>query len=195
LGVGDEYAVTHTFHAGGRYRLFADYTPPGSGTLVESFDLPVVGPAASPQPLVPDLDSTRVVDGMRVTLRFSRPPVANQDIQLIATLADSATGQPIHDLQLYLGALAHVILISADLKDFLHAHPLETGEVFDPSATPGLVHTHDTAQLAKVLKGPSPDTLRAAVNFPRGGLYKVWFQLQRHGRVSTVPLVVSVGEA
>jgi hypothetical protein len=194
LGVGDEYAVTHTFRAGGHYRLFADFTPPGSGTRVESFDLPVGGPAPPPQPLVPDLDSTRVVDGMRVTLRFSQPPVANQDILLVVSLADSATGQPIHDLQLYLGALAHVILISADLKDFLHAHPLETGEVFDPSATPGRVHTHDPAALAKVLVGPSPATLRAAVNFPRGGLYKVWVQLQRHGRVSTVPLVVRVGE-
>ena len=190
--VGDAYSVTHTFAHGGTYRLFADYTPPGSGTLVEPFDVKVEGAAPEPRPLLPDRVLTHTVDGVRVTLGFSGPLEVDRDILLTASFADSATGGPIRDLELYLGALAHVILVSSDLGEFIHAHPLETGEVFDPSQSAAMQHTHDPAKLAKVLVGPSPSTLRAATSFPRAGLYKLWLQFQRAGNVSTVPFVVRV---
>ncbi len=194
LGDADTYDVTHAFAQGGRYRLFADYTPPGSGTRVDHFDVTVAGTAAAPRPLVEDSILTRTVDGVRVTLAFDRPPRANQDLLLVTTLADSA-GAPITDLQLYLGALAHFILVSQDLGTFIHAHPLETGEVFDPSTSPNAAHVHDPALLAKVLVGPSPSTIRAATSFPHAGLYKLWMQFQRHGTVVTVPFVIRVAPA
>jgi hypothetical protein len=113
-GFGDAYDVMHPFPVRGRYRLFADYTPPGSGTLVDRFDLEVQETRVRPRPWSRTSRRCAPVDGVRVTLGFDRTPRAGEDVTLTATLADSA-GVPITDLQLYLGALAHFILISQDL--------------------------------------------------------------------------------
>jgi len=191
-GVDDVYRVTHTFEYGGRYRLFADFAPPGAGPTVEHFDVDVAGAPRANAPLVPDSASTAVVEGVRVTLSTDRPPRARDDLLLKIAFADVATGAPVTDLQLFLGALAHVILVSQDLADFVHAHPLETGEVYDPSRDPATVHVHDPAQLAKVLVGPSPPEIRAATSLPHAGLYKVWVQFRRHDRELTAPFVLHV---
>src|SRR5262249_295378 len=44
------WLAPHTFRHGGRYRLYADYTPPGSNQRVEFFDVAVQGPAR-PRPV------------------------------------------------------------------------------------------------------------------------------------------------
>jgi hypothetical protein len=195
LGVDDDYRLLHEFPRAGRYRMFADYTPAGSGTIVDHFDVEVAGTTSPPVRLVPDSVLTHAADGVRVTLVFDRAPRAGDDVQLTAALADSATGAPVTDLQLYLGALAHFIAVSADLSDFIHAHPFDAGDIRDPSRDPTLPHTHDPALLARVLVGPSPSSVRAVTSFPRAGRYKLWMQFQRAGHVSTVPFVFDVAPA
>jgi len=192
LAFDDAYEVVHTFPHGGRFRVFADYTPPGSGTLVDHFDVTVAGEAPRPAPLVTDHARTGTSDGVRATLAFEREPVANEDLGFAVTLADSATGAPVTDLQLFLGALAHFIVVSEDLGEFIHAHPLETGEVIDPSQGPATVHVHEPALLAKLLAGPSPPVIHAVTSFPRAGRYRLWAQFQRAGRVVTIPFAFAV---
>ncbi|HET7226983.1 MAG TPA: cupredoxin domain-containing protein [Candidatus Eisenbacteria bacterium] len=186
----DRYAVTHTFAHGGRYRVFADYTPPGSGTLVDAFDVDVAGPARDEIPPAADAVLERSVDSLTMSLAFERPPVAGEDVRWRVSLRGG--GRPVTDLQLYLGALAHVMVVSADLHTFIHAHPQELGDVVD--TTRG-AHVHDPAQLARALRGPSPATLHVVTSFPHAGLYGLWVQVQRHGRVITAPFVISVGAA
>ena len=195
LALGDSYRVSHVFNRGGDYRLFAGYTPPGSGPIVDSFDVTVAGRAPDPSRPAPDARLAHTVAGVRVTLAFDHSPRADADVMLTATLSDSMGTTPITDLQLYLGALAHFIIVSEDLKDFIHAHPLETGEIVDPSLGLERIHVHDVALLAKVLKGPSPATIRAATSFPRAGRYKLWMQFQRAGDIITVPFVFDVAAA
>jgi plastocyanin len=190
----DSYGVIHTFANAGRYRLYADYTPPGSGTVVDRFDLTVKGARRPRVELKPDTILTKTVDGLTVSLKNDRPVRAGESVMFTASLANQADGLQVHDLQLYLGALAHFVVISRDLQDFIHAHPQEAGEVFDPSQDPAL-HVHDTSQLAKRLVGPSPSAVSTYVTFPRPGLYKMWAQFQRNDRVTTVPFVLDVAPA
>jgi hypothetical protein len=194
MQVDDSYSVEHIFPYGGRYRLYADYTPPGSATIVEQFELNVDGPARPRQNLVADASLTKESESLRVTASSDKPLRAGEDLMLKFALADVKTGQPVNNLQLYLGALAHFVIISEDLKDFIHAHPLDAGEVFDPSKDP-TQHVHDPAQLAKKLVGTSPSEVSAYVSFPHAGLYKLWAQFQRDGKVISVPFVLNVGEA
>ena len=193
MQVDDSYGVRHTFPFGGKYRLYADYTPPGSTTIVEQFELNVDGPARPRVNLVADASWTKEVDGLRVTATSDKPIRAGEDLLLRFALVDALTGQPVNNLQLYLGALAHFVIISEDLKDFIHAHPLDAGEVFDPSQD-STQHIHDPAQLAKKLVGPSPSEVSTYVNFPRAGLYKLWAQFQRDGEVINVPFVLNVAQ-
>lgn len=194
MQVDDSYGVEHIFPHGGRYRLYADYTPPGSATIVEQFELNVDGPARARENLTADASLTKEAEGLRVIASSDKPLRAGEDLMLKFALTDAKTAQPVNNLQLYLGALAHFVIISEDLKSFIHAHPLDAGEVFDPSQDPSQ-HVHDPAQLAKKLVGPSPSEVSAYVNFPHAGLYKLWAQFQREGKVITVPFVLNVGEA
>jgi len=73
-------------------------------------------------------------------------------------------------------------------------HPLEAGEVYDPTMDP-TQHFHDPKLMAKKLVGPSPSEIQAIAGFPRPGMYKLWLQLQRKDRSVTVPFVVEVGGA
>jgi hypothetical protein len=189
--VGTSYDVTHVFQHGGRYRLYANYTPPGSGTLVEPFTVDVAGPSRPAVPLLADERWTKVVDGVKAALRFDGPLRAGADIRLECSFTDASTDAPVTDLQLYLGALAHIVLIREDLSSFVHLHPQEAGEIYDPSRDPA-AHFHDPKELAKKLIGPSPSTITAIASFPKPGKYKLWLQIERAGRMITVPFVLDV---
>jgi hypothetical protein len=158
LVAGDAWEVTHTFAHGGKYRIWADYSLPGEAPHVDSFDITVVGPTRPPQKLI----------------ATGKPLRAGEDIPITLPLPG-----PRETMEPYLGAWAHVIVISENLSGFSHAHPIDT--------IPGAVgHTHLPA-------GPAPDAVHIVTNFPSAGLYKMWAQFQLAGQVVTVPYVLRVG--
>jgi hypothetical protein len=83
------------------------------------------------------------------------------------TLSD-ADGRPISDLEPFLGAWGHMFIVSADLADAVHSHPIT------PLTDPG---------------GPR---IVFRQRFPRAGTYRVWVQFQRGGQVATLPFTVAV---
>ena len=40
-------------------------------------------------------------------------------------LKDTATERPVTDLQTYLGAFGHTLIMSEDMVDYVHSHPLD----------------------------------------------------------------------
>lgn len=167
LQADGSYRVEHTFPSGGDYTLFIDYTPKGAPQVVDRIPLTVKGAPRAAAALQADTTSTRTVDGLRVTMTPSKPPRPGEGVVLQFAVVDEKTGRPAADLEPYLGAMAHFVILSEDSKDFLHAHPLEEKPTGD-----GRVSAHTT--------------------FPRAGLYKAWVQLQRDGKVITVPFVLNV---
>ena len=172
---GNVFRVTHVFPHGGDYRLFADFTPEGAGNRIESFDVKVEGAARAPVPLEPTAVWNSVAGDVRMIVSADKPLRTSEDIGLSMTLSDAKTGAPIHNLQRYLGAWAHIAIISQDSQDFIHIHPME-----DPSFP---------VQTAAV----SPATIRTFAGFRRPGIYKMWVQVQRQSNVVTLPLVFRVG--
>src|ERR1043165_7975555 len=61
MQVDDSYGVKHIFPHGGLYRLYADYTPPGYGAIVEQFELRVDGPERSSVALAADDTLTNTI--------------------------------------------------------------------------------------------------------------------------------------
>jgi hypothetical protein len=70
------------------------------------------------------------------------------------------------DLGYYLGALAHVVIISEDIKEFLHVHPMES----------------DTM-------GPE---IKLHTSSPLPGKYKMFLQFNHQDKVHTASLVLNV---
>lgn len=111
LQADGSYEVRHSFAHGGRYRVYADLTAPGSAQTVEHFDIEVAGPPRAAVPLR--------VDRETAGLRWEGPLRAGEDV------AFSFAPPAVDGLQPYLGAWAHFIVIGEGLDAFIHAHPLE----------------------------------------------------------------------
>jgi hypothetical protein len=168
------FDVSHVFPYGGRYRLYADYTPRGSEGVIESMELNVQGPKRAARRLVLDGAQTKTVGPYRVTLSSNKPLVAGEDVQLDFKVMDAATEKAIHNLQPYLGAWAHLMIVSSDLNQFIHAHP------------------SDPRQTASKPGNPSPSVIQVETGFRQPGLYKVWIQVQRNSVVTAIPFVFQV---
>ncbi|MDO9495560.1 MAG: hypothetical protein Q7J48_07645 [Nocardioides sp.] len=101
----------------GQWRLFADFTPAGGDSLTLGADLAVPGnvSAAAETPET----RTAQVDDYTVTLTGTLTPGA--DAQL--TLSVAKDGEPVTDLQPYLGAYGHLVALRQGDLAYLHVHP------------------------------------------------------------------------
>jgi heavy metal-binding protein len=155
----------------GAYVVIADFLPLSGAaqTLQRAIVTPGYrGPLfAPPSDLRSDMGTDKIVAGLRVRLEASGLK-AGREALLRFTLADASTGAPISDLEPFLGAAGHMLVVNADLTDANHAHPEE-----------------------QAARGPS---VSFQPRMPAAGLYKLWVQFQRKGQVITVPFVVTVQE-
>jgi hypothetical protein len=164
---GGSFSLEHTFEAGGDYFLIADYQQPGRGQVVDRHRVRVEGAVRPAQPLA---ESARVqrADRLQLTMRSDSELRAGEPVLLHFDAVDTVTGEPVTDLEPYLGARAHFMVLSGDGEDFVHAHAMD--------------------------ESTAPSTVSAHAVYPRPGLYKLWAQMQRRGEVITVPFVLRVDE-
>jgi hypothetical protein len=154
----------------GEFMLIADFLPHGGTpqTLQRAIVTPgYEGPLMRPAPRLSAGPDARVADGLRIALE-TEDLVARKRATLRFSVRDEATGSPVTNLDPYLGAPAHLLIVNADLTAALHGHPIETG-------TSGPIVTFEPL-------------------IPAAGSYKLWVQVQRAGRVVTAPFVLEVPE-
>jgi hypothetical protein len=159
-----KFTVKVNFPTGGEYKFYADYLPKGSSKTVKTQEVQVEGTQKTPVPLKED-KLTKVVEGKEVTLSFDHL-MAGMEVNLNFNIKDAKTKEPISDLQPYLGAIGHVVIISADTNTYLHVHPMDE-------------------------KATGPDA-KFMTTFPKSGVYKIWIEFQHNGKVFTVPFTVNV---
>ncbi len=154
--------IEHVFPKAGRYRLFADHQPEGKPPGLARGELIVSGDDESAAALVPNASDEVAVGEIKAHVAFQP---GDQETMVRFQLVD-AGDQVVSDLQPYLGAMGHLVIISADGAEYVHAHPLSESQ----TAPEGFVEF--------------------AAHFPKPGLYKAWGQFQRHDTVFTVPFVL-----
>jgi hypothetical protein len=188
--------VETAFPAAGKYKLYSDYTPKGGGNQVGQIEVTVSGTPREPSRPTPDTRMTKDFDGLRVTFQTDKPLRANDAVMLRFDLADARTGKPVTDLQPYLGAMGHFVVISQNTDEYLHVHPMEPSEMKkgghahggDMKHAEGSHHAHG-ATPAK--GGPS---VSAHTSFPKPGIYKIWGQFKRNDRIVTTSFVVDIAD-
>jgi hypothetical protein len=148
----------------GQWRVYADFKPTGADPLTLGTDLAVAGDY---RPAPPSGESrTSVVDGYKVTLTGDLE--AGTDSRL--TLSVSRDGEPVADLQPYLGAYGHLVALRSGDLAYLHVHP--DGTPRDGTTEPG------------------PDvTFFAAV--PSAGTYHLYLDFQHQGVVRTAAFTLA----
>ena len=190
-------SVTHTFASGGSYLLYADYKPEGGKATVDTIPVTVDGPQRAPEALVADTSFVKSVDGITVTMRPDGALKPGSPAMLTFDVKDTASGKPVTNLEKYLGEYAHFVLISQDGSEFLHAHPMSGDMDGKTDSQPGgMDHgamNHGGSHGNTNDMAVSPSQVMAHTEFPKAGLYKVWAQFQRAGKVITVPFVLQIG--
>ncbi|MCC6427252.1 MAG: hypothetical protein IT435_10585 [Phycisphaerales bacterium] len=184
------FTMTWTFPSGGEYTLFHDFTPKEVGMQVVPVTLKVEGTAPAAKPLVVDNDKPKTLDGYTVSLDTGGPVKTGAATHMAYTI--SKDGKPVTDLVPYLGAMGHLVIISQDLKEFVHSHPHEGGEHaagggggHDDKGKGAHGHGGDKKG------GPKVDF---EAHFKAAGVYKGWAQFQHNGKVITVPFTFNVAK-
>ncbi|WP_342351872.1 hypothetical protein [Paenibacillus xylanexedens] len=160
-----KFAIETSFPAGGEYKILADFVPKGGASTTLSEWVNVGGQEKAQKPVQADSNLVKEVDGKKIELSLSTKK-ANNDVNLTFNIMDASTNEGINNLEQYLGAVGHVVILSEDAEQYLHVHPTEE------KAT-----------------GPKAEFM---TSFPHSGIYKIWGQFQHDGEVFTVPFVVDV---
>ncbi|MGI5289043.1 hypothetical protein ACQEVF_37655 [Nonomuraea polychroma] len=159
---GGVWSVDLTLPEAGTYRAFADFVPTGGQALTLGTDLTVAGEFA-PKAL-PKVSRTAEVDGYTVTLDGDLTPGQASKLSLKV----SKDGEPVTDLQPYLGAYGHLVALRARDLAYLHVHPEESEK-----AGPEIVFYAEV---------------------PSIGDYRLFLDFQHDGKVRTADFTLSAGE-
>jgi hypothetical protein len=153
------------FAQGGDYVLFADYMPTGAGHQVERIELNVPGNTGQVQKFTTQkLVST--VDDFEVSLVTEGDKFLSDGLSHMAAIVKkNGVEIPADQLEDFLAAKAHVVMISEDTKDYLHVHP-------------------DVVERR----------LRLHTTFGRTGIFRGWVQFKMNGEVHTTDFVLDVKE-
>jgi hypothetical protein len=103
----------------GSSRLFADFTPTGGPELVLGTDVEVPGDYAPET--APPVTTTATVGGYEVAVEGELVPGESSPLTLTVT----RDGEPVTDLQPYLGAYGHLVALREGDLAYLHVHPEE----------------------------------------------------------------------
>jgi hypothetical protein len=178
LGKDGSFTIEHTIPAAGHYVLFSDFMPVGGSPQLIATPFTTAGYdgdlASSIPQLTPDASFIKTVDGVSVELQVDQSNlISGEETDIPIHFEDAATGAPVTNLQRYLGAFGHAMMLSQDMMEHVHAHPEEMleGTTITEGGGPGLVFH---------------------ALFPKPGTYRIWLQFQRNGRLSTVPFTVRV---
>jgi hypothetical protein len=159
------YSVSETFPSGGKYLLFADYKAVGASANVKMLEVDVKGtPLNTPKMLTEKLVSK--VDNYTVTLTNGADLKTNNPQLLKFTIEKGGKKLQEKDIQQYLGASAHIVMIAQETKDFLHIHPMADKNF----------------------------PIFAETQIKKAGGYRMWVQFKTNGIVHTADFTVNVLE-
>ncbi|WP_240417740.1 hypothetical protein [Paenibacillus periandrae] len=160
-----KFTISTSFPAGGDYKLFADFIPTNGSSTTLSERIQVEGKSGDHAAIAADVKLVKETDGKEIELALSSTK-PKEEVTLTFNIRDALTKRGVNNLQPYLGAVGHVVILSADAEQYIHVHPIDE-------------------------KSTGPQA-QFATSFPSSGIYKLWAQFQHNNKVITVPFVVDI---
>jgi len=187
------WTIDVTLPKPGYYKVLSDFLPSGGSTQFIARPLVTAGYTgdleADSAHLVPDSVHKQSVDDITAEVTLDPPAfVAGLYGHLNFHLTETATGRPVTNLQTYLGAFGHTLIMSEDMADYVHSHPIDIS-----------VSDENGPKLFMLPAGIDPETLRGGpdVTFeglmPKPGLYRAWTQFRRNNKLYTFATTFRVG--
>ncbi len=188
-----EFSIDIVFPTDGQYRIFPDFTPAKSAdnpqllsvTLYKDINVGEMGKYKAEDVTI-DNQKEKTVGEYKVEFKFPSQDQMKAQNELTYSLVVHKNGQQVKDLENYLGALGHSVILREGNLDFIHTHPkdmngeknsnIQHGEAMQVSGKTGN-------------KGPQIDF---ETSFPEPGIYKIFTQFQHEGNVVTTDYTVQV---
>lgn len=166
FGADGSYSVKEKFPTAGKYTLFADYKPSGGNHTVDVLNVTVAGKIPAAKVYGADKLTADAGDGFSVKLTPETGKfLTNMPMHINGVVMQNGKEVDVNTLEDYLGAKAHMVVVSLTDKKYLHVHPGVEGAKFD-------LHT----------------------TFETPGVYRGWIQYQSKGKVYTSDFVFNVAE-
>jgi YHS domain-containing protein/plastocyanin len=194
LGSDGIFRLRTTFPRPGRYHLYADCTPADGDNQILPMVLTVGGKgipiaaASTARPLIPDTMFTRRVGDITVTVAVQPKSLRREQPAILTYTLRDAKGHPLQDMEPYLGAMGHLMAIRQDGQEIVHTHALHP-------VAPGTKITEEGGlHLTQEMSTANGPTFSFKVTLPTSGIYKIWAQFQRRGKVITVPFTFRIAD-
>jgi len=164
---------------GGTYDLFADLVH--ATGVSETVTGQIETPGIQGVPLSGDDSAWSANDESLTKISWIRDntPLVPKRLTTFTFRADDEHGEPVKDLELYMGMPGHAIFVRRDLKVFAHVHPAGSA----PMAALDLAMPSNTSH-AQHLTTP-PATVSFPYGFPEPGQYRIFVQMKRAGVIIT----------
>ena len=188
---GGRYSITNTLPAPGSYILFNEFYTAEGKAQIERDVLSVGGVAQdSADPALPQtLGVPQQVDGLTAVLSASARKIPRRSSTSFK-LSVTRDGKPAADLEPFLGAPAHVVIVSADTKQFAHTHADVPGGAMSVSGDMAGMNKGSMAMPTPPARF-GPDLLFTHT-FMQPGPYRIWVQFGHTGKVVTFDFNVQV---
>ena len=166
INADGSYTVKEKFPTPGKYTLFADYKPSGGNHVVDNLNVTVTGNTPPAKNYSANKLTGDAGDGFSVSLTTEGGKfVTNAPAHINGVVMQNGKEVDVTTLEDYLGAKAHMVVVSLQDKKYLHVHPSVEGGKFD-------LHT----------------------TFDKPGVYRGWIQFQSKGKIYTSDFVMNVAE-
>lgn len=156
------YKVTETFPAAGKYLVYADYKSTVGGLQTDRLEVNVKGNKNTSSHHKHQAKIKSETNGYSLSIPNGKH-LTTGSVSLPIILEKDGKKVERADIENYLGAVAHIILIRLDDKDFVHIHP-ESTEISP-------IHAH--------------------ADISKPGLYRMWVQFQTNGKVHTADFTLN----
>ena len=166
IGADGAYTVKEKFPTPGKYTLFADYKPSGANHTVDNLNVTVAGTVPAAKTYGADKLMGDAGNGFSIKLTPDAGKFeTNKPTHINGEVLQNGKAIDVNTLEDYLGAKAHMVVVSLADKKYLHVHPSVEAGKFD-------LHT----------------------TFEKPGVYRGWIQFQSKGKVYTSDFVMNVAE-
>jgi len=189
------FRITWTFPHPGRYYLFCDYTPADGDNQVQRVTLDVgPGQYAPARARLPAVTSSIKVSDMQVALQRQPGALKAGDTALFTyRFRDTTTNKPVTDMQPFIGAMGHLMILRKDKSKLIHTHVVggvQSGS-YQAAMLTMLQAGHDLV-VTPDMATPTGPAFTFKFTLPAAGEYMTWAQFMRHNKVVTVPLAFRV---
>lgn len=160
------WTVKTTIENQGLYQMYVDIEPKEESPVTLRVPLTIGGTTQQSQFPSVSANMSAVTNGIQATLQLASPFKTKEHTNLTFVLAQN--GKPVTQIDPYLGAFGHVVVLRhGDADDYIHGHPITESK-------------------------PTDGKVVFESEFPVKGTYTIFAQFSINGQVITFPITVSV---